>query len=727
MTMSASMKHNLKQIFSPDGILSDLVPGFVLRDAQIEMAEVVAECLSKDSERIVVEAGTGTGKSFAYLFPALLCNKSVLIATGTKALQDQLYEKDIPTVLEAIYRLTGEQKTVAVMKGRQNYLCLTRYDRFQASPQFWSTNDTLFGKTVETWAQNTQTGDRNEIPGLPDDFRTWKDFDAGADTCTGQQCPEFTKCFITRMRQRAEDADVIIANHHLLCADLRIRLDAQNDHAEDDQSTGSYGQVIPETDAIVLDEAHRFPDTATEYFGVSFSSTRIKRLSNDVQRLFRTLKKDGGSALSKHLEALIEVTDFTLHELAPDALGHQKTRLDRSTLPPHLDELAQSVEDRLEQVTHALQAEHRKQKDDMSVSAEIQGFIRRSEQIKDESRFLLQTALRDATFVAYIEDHQKSLHLAVAPIDIRTALQNTLFSRPCSLVFTSATLAVSGRMKSFCNRLGLKAPPATLGQGQTQQGSRAPAHETSNRIQLSEQRIFSSPFDYENQAALYLPPKMPEPSAAGWQSRLENELFSLAQITKGGALFLFTSYRCLHQTFEALDERLTPLGFDLFRQGSAPKQQIIESFKRSKSGVIFATHSFWEGLDIRGQDLRLVTVDKLPFKSPEDPLYAARADFARSKGISPFQALALPEASLSLKQGLGRLIRSETDIGMAAVFDGRLQSRQYGKAFLNTLPPFHRIDNLAHLEAWWTNHGHLDEDAPQDWQQETLGLIDESP
>jgi ATP-dependent DNA helicase DinG len=707
------MDSQLQLFFSDQGLLADIVPGFRRRDAQLEMAQLVSKTLAHRNQRSIIEAGTGTGKSYAYLVPALLSNQKVLIATGTKTLQDQLYEKDIPAVLEAVFRHTGEEKSVAIMKGRQNYLCLTRYDRFQAAPQFLAIDDNQFGKTLNTWARATSTGDRNEIPGLPDDFRTWRDLDAGSDTCIGQKCPQFSDCYITRMRQKAEEADVIIVNQHLLCADLRVRLDAQDRESGEADLTQSFGQVIPDTDAIIIDEAHRFPDTATQYFGVTFSVGKTRRLHTDVQRVFRTASKQADPELMTRLHALSDTAEEILNRLVPSHLPSGKVRLSPGNLPTGLEASSLQMQERVQSVTYALKKTKKALEEETALSAEIQGLIRRTEQVGDEISFLLNKGITDPSFVAFVENHNRNMHVGVAPVNIALPLQKTLFAREGSLVFTSATLAVAGNTKAFCERIGLQ-------HSSTKEKAESQPNEPS--IRVHHDRLLPSPFDYETQAALYLPPKMPEPSSNLWQKRLESELLSLAQLTDGGALFLFTSHRCLSLTYDHLLPTLSKSGFQVYRQGNAPKQQIVESFKRNERGIVMATHSFWEGLDIPGEALRLVAVDRLPFRSPEDPLYAARSELARADGNSPFNAFGLPEAALALKQGLGRLLRNESDRGITTVLDGRIQSRRYGNVFIQTLPAFKKVTNFVDLQAWWGKHGFPTNLENKQFHQGMLGI-----
>lgn len=686
------LPEDVERFLDEGGPLARLLPGYAPRAAQIDMAMEVARAL-EEGGHLVVEAGTGTGKSLAYLAAALLSHKQVIVATGTKALQDQLMEKDLPVVLEALLEHTGKKKRAALVKGRQNYLCKVRYERFAAEPRFLFYEDKGAYPALEAWAQVTTTGDRAEIDGFPDHWPTWQDLDAGSETCVGQRCARYQDCFVTEMRRRAAEADLIVVNHHLLCADQRIRLEGMPAPSEEvDEAKGaSFAAVLPDAHAVIVDEAHALPDVASDYFGVTLSTARLERLTRDLRHYAETLSGPGERlSLLGASEAAERALNALFEELGPLATK-DRVRLDKGSSPKGIDvgtKVAREALGSLSQRLDSLAGDDDDVEEAMSYRVAVGKTLRRrTEQIWEELEFLLGKAREDPSFVAYVEPKKRGLALGAVPIDVAGALSQTLFSGERPVILTSATLAVAGSTLRFEERVGLRPPVED-----EEDAPPSPAH------------VLLSPFDHEKQAALYAPQGMPEPDAEGFFERFAEEARFLIELSRGGALLLFTSYRALERAWEELAPFCESLGLVALKQGEAPKARLLEAL-RERSGeegaVLFATQSFWEGVDVPGRALRLVVIDRLPFRAPTDPVQQARAELHRRRGRDPFEEISLPEAALLLKQGAGRLLRTHEDAGVVAVLDGRLRRRRYGRIFLETLPPMTRIGSRRALTSFW--------------------------
>lgn len=683
---------DVERFLDEGGPLARRLPGYAPRAAQIDMAVEVARTLTEGGH-LVVEAGTGTGKSLAYLAAALLSDLQVIVATGTKALQDQLMEKDLPVVLDALAELTGKKKRAALVKGRQNYLCKVRWERFAAEPRFVFYDDKGAYPALAKWAPVTTTGDRAEIEGFPDHWPTWQDLDAGSETCLGQRCARYQDCFVTDMRRRAADANLLVVNHHLLCADQRLRLEGLPASGEeaDDARGASYAAVLPDAGAVIVDEAHALPDVATDYFGVNLSTARLDRLTRDLRRYAEALTGPGERlSLLGASEAAERALAGVFDELGPLATN-DRVRLDKGRTPKDLDPRAKAAREALGSLAQRLES---LAGDDDDVeramsyrAAEGKALRRRTDQVWEELEFLLGKAREDPAFVAYVEPKKRGLALGAVPIDVAGALAKTLFSGDRPVVLTSATLAVAGSTLRFEERVGLRPPVES-----EDEAPPSPAH------------VLLSPFDHERQAALYAPQGMPEPDDEAFFARFCDEVRFLIELSRGGALLLFTSYRALERAYEELGPTCESLGLVALKQGEAPKARLLEAL-RERSGddgaVLFATASFWEGVDVPGRALRVVVIDRLPFRAPTDPVQQARAELHRARGRDPFQELSLPEAALLLKQGAGRLLRTHEDAGVVAVLDGRLRRRRYGRIFLDTLPPMTRIGSRKALSSFW--------------------------
>jgi ATP-dependent DNA helicase DinG len=626
--------------FGPDGLLARALPGYEERPSQQRLSEAVAGVL-RGGGLFLAEAGTGTGKTLAYLLPAVELERRVVVSTGTKNLQEQLVEKDIPLLSRAL----GRELAVAVMKGRGNYLCLLRFRSFAQAGTFRRLNELPIFRAVTEWAPRTETGDRAEIAELPDGVDFWREISAATENCIGQACPDFDACFITRMRQRALEADIVVVNHHLLCADLEVK-------------ESSYGEVIPDYDTVVIDEAHVLEDVATQYFGVQVSSYRVEELCRDIER---ELKAAGRDARDIHAE-LASVRDRA--ERFFKRLGRGTgSRLRAGWMNPAIVEESQALDRRLDGLRGAILAEPER-------GEALEGLARRATTLRQELCFVL--AAEQDSHVYFVETRGRGVFLKATPIDVAPMLRERLFDKVRAAVLTSATLAVDGGFDYLKARLGLEGAE-------------------------TDELLLPSPFDFAHQAVLYVPRRMPDPRSPGFPERVAEEALGILDRSRGRAFVLFTSHANMNAVAESLAGR-TP--YPLLVQGEAPKGQLLDEFRSTPGAVLLATASFWQGVDVVGDALSCVIIDKLPFASPGDPVVGARIDRLRNQGGNPFADYQVPVAVLMLKQGLGRLIRSSTDRGVLAVLDSRLVEKAYGKRFLDSLPPARLVHDLASVEAF---------------------------
>ena len=651
------------RIFAETGPLAQSLRDFEPRAGQLEMAERVAQVFERGGV-LLAEAGTGTGKTLAYLVPAILSRQRVLISTGTKNLQEQIFFKDIPALREAL----GTPFTATCMKGRANYLCLHRLDQLNdaAGRAPRALGDDVFLPIVREWSTRTDTGDRAELEDLPEDLPFWSEVSATAETCLGTECPRYDECFVTRMRQRAASSDIVIVNHHLLCADAAVRHKA-------------FGEVIPAYSHAILDEAHQLEDIATQYFGFSVSNYRIEAFARDLERLTSSGaiedRREQG-ALAKAIDRLREhartfFTDLAYAHRASDRpRGEERVRATESSLGDAA-EAAASLTGALDLVesTLALLPKPKGEGDDESrATEEIGALVRRAREIRDELRFLLR--LGDPTYVYLVEFKGKGIVLRASPIDVSAIVKELLLDRLRTTILTSATLAVDGTFEYIRDRLGI--------------------------AQADEIRL-PSEFDFARQAVLYLPPRMPDPRSPDFALAAGREVIEILKRTRGRAFVLFTSYASLRAVQASAE---MALDYPILVQGTAPRTQLLRQFRETPHSVLFATSSFWQGVDVVGEALSCVIIDKLPFASPGDPVVAARIDAIRARGGEPFDEYQVPLAVLMLQQGLGRLIRHRRDRGILAVLDPRLRTRGYGGRFLRSLPPAPVVHELAAVEAF---------------------------
>jgi ATP-dependent DNA helicase DinG len=629
--------------FGARGLLARQLPGYEDRGAQRRLSEAV-ERVIEDGGVLLAEAGTGTGKTLAYLLPAVEAGRRVVISTGTKNLQEQLVDKDVPVLARAL----GRPLDVAVMKGRGNYLCLTRFESFRKAGTYRRFEEIPLFQAVEDWVGETTTGDRAEIADLPDGVDFWREISATSENCVGGSCPSFQSCFVTRMRQEAERADLVIVNHHLLCADLAVK-------------DAGYGAVIPDYDTLVLDEAHLLEDTAAQYFGKQVSSLKVDELCRDVERELKSASLDAREVYSQ-VESLRHRADATFKLLAR-AAGQ---RLAAGWMSGRAAEEGGALLNRLQGLSAAILAVPDR-------GEGLTGLATRAAQIKDELGFLLSAD--DPDHVYFCEARGRYVALRATPIDVAPLLRERLWQQARAAVLTSATLAVDGGFAHLRSRLGLDAEPGLE------------VHEV----------LLASPYDFERQAVLYVPKRMPEPQSPAFVDRAADETEALLELSRGRAFVLFTSYQNLHKVAERLAGRVP---WPLLVQGEAPRAALIEQFRRTPHAVLLATASFWQGVDVAGEQLSCVIVDKLPFASPGDPVVSARIDRLKQQGGNPFAEYQVPVAILMLKQGLGRLIRSASDRGILAVLDSRLVEKSYGRRFLQSLPPARLVHDLEAVRAF---------------------------
>jgi len=644
------------EVFGPDGLIAAAHAEYEYRPGQMEMARAVMRAF-EEKRHLIVEAGTGTGKTLAYLVPAVAAalggNGRVIVSTGTKNLQEQLMEKDIPFLQNVL----PKPFAATYMKGRNNYLCLNRLARAQSAPVLEGLDEVDYFEEVSQWSRETEIGDRAELSNLPESLSFWRHIDARSESCLGQKCPDYDACFITRMRQRAQEADIIVVNHHLFFADLSLR-------------NGNYGSVLPDYTAVILDEAHLVEDVASEYFGAQVSNYQIDDLVRDLGML--TIEEAEVDQELTHSAARMSrfADNFFMgfrdgrgedgrYPIIPGTFARRTSSGEMEATP--LGELYMALEGAIARAETTLDALKEKTPD-------VENLIRRLREIRFELEFIVTGT--DKKYVYWLERRNRGVFLRTSPIDVAGLLQDKLFEEVPTVVLTSATLSSGGNFAFIRDRLGLD---------------------------TADDLIASSSFDYESQAILYLPSKMPDPRDRNWGSAAADEVIRILNATEGRAFVLSTSLAGMQSLFENV---WAEIDYPCLVQGSASKGQLLKKFRETPNAVLFATSSFWQGVDVRGEQLSCVIIDKLPFAVPTDPIVAARQRSIEDSGGSSFYEYSVPQAIIALKQGLGRLIRSTTDRGVLAILDPRLRTKGYGRTFLQSLPPCRvtsRIDDLASI------------------------------
>lgn len=626
------MKNLIHKLFSPDGLISQHHPNYEYRPGQVQMARGILDAF-KNEHHYIAEAGTGTGKTLAYLAPAIEMalneGKRIVISTGTKNLQEQLVNKDIPFLKQLIPNFS-----YTCMKGRYNYACISKILKGTAEPILEGLDEAKYFDIIHKWLNTTNFGDKAELKTLPEDLKMWSHLNATTENCVGRKCEYFDDCFITRMRARAEGSDIIIVNHHLFFADLALR-------------ETLHTKAIPDYDYVIFDEAHLIEEIATKYFGFEVSNSYLKRL----------LKKIGKLPLNdfdKPVVRAIEQIDNLWHEFDL-VVGNQNIHTIKNSLSETVVDNYFVLSSLLSQIQNMFKYLPEPDKESKLLASQLA-----------EKRFGIDFILtqKEKSYVSYFQRNKKSIKLESAPIEVAELLRSKIFDKVKSCILTSATLSINGKLDFISERLG---------------------------IDKSTKFIAPSVFDYQKQAILYLPQGMHEPNSSLFTSQAIKKCIEVLNITDGRAFILTTSNKAMNDLYNGVCNRIS---HPCLLQGQMSKTGILEEFHRIPNSVLFATTSFWEGIDIQGEKLSCVIIDKLPFSVPDDPVTEARNDFIAQSGGNAFYQYSLPEAVIALKQGFGRLIRSKKDTGVVMILDPRLKTKGYGQYFLNSLPDAKVSNNI---------------------------------
>jgi ATP-dependent DNA helicase DinG len=632
-----------RELLGADGPFAAQVAGFTPRDCQQDMAEAVEEAIA-ERQTLVVEAGTGTGKTFAYLVPALMSGKRVIVSTGTKTLQDQLFHRDLPRVRAVL----GARLKASLLKGRANYLCRYRLDQTVKDGRFATREQAAQVQTIRAWGERTASGDRGEFSDVPEDSPLWPRVTSTAENCLGAECPLYADCFVVKARRAAQEADLVVVNHHLLFADLAIKQEG-------------FGEILPGAHAFVLDEAHQIPELAGVFFSTSITARQMTELASDTVAEC--------ASVSGALATLREPYEA----IAPAV---RRVRLALDVLPAkgafaQIEQDAGAMAD-----LHGLEDALRKLADALGAQAErsrgLASTHERAEALCQRLHAVIDGGAHEAVHWYETTTHGFALH--ATPLDLAPPLRALREQSLAGWIFTSATLSVAGSFEHFSRQLGLDDP-----------------------VEVN----LPSPFDYATQALAYLPKGLPDPTAPDYTERVVAAARPVISAARGRTFVLFTSHRALKKAAELLGD----LPYPLFVQGSAPRHQLLTDFRHSGNGVLLGAASFWEGVDVAGEALSCVIIDKLPFAAPDDPVLEARLSALRESGANPFFAWQVPAAAIALKQGAGRLIRAVGDRGVLMLCDPRLTTRGYGKLFLQSLPPMPRTRELADVQAFFADDG----------------------
>jgi len=625
---------DLQAIFGSDGSLAELIPGYQPRSAQIEMAEKIADAIA-NQRHLMAEAGTGTGKTFAYLAPAILSGKKVIISTGTKNLQDQLFNKDLPLLRKAAI----QPFKAALLKGRSNYLCTYRLNNALSSTVGFSREEADALSKIKSWGKRTQTGDTGEMSELAEADPVWAQATSTTDNCLGQDCPDIAGCFLAKARKQAQESDILVVNHHLLCADWSIR-------------EGGFGELLPKAEVVIIDEAHQLAETASNFLGITVGSRQLSELAQDSL-----------------MEYFKDATDLPALRTAAEDLEHESRDL-RLAFGIELRKGDWQEIERNPKISGGLAAAQQQlqvlaeQLEYASVKTKaLEACFKRAQELLTQFKMLTETS--GGAWIRWFETHKKSVTFSRTPLDIAGEFQAFMHQHTATWVFTSATLSVAGKFEHFAGNLGL-----------------------TDADSIS----WPSPFDYAGQSLFYHPKGLPQPNDSGFIAGIMEFVLPVLEASRGRAFLLFTSHRALKEAETWLRDKIA---YPVLVQGSYPKAVLLERFKTAGNAILLGTASFWEGVDVKGEALSCVVIDKLPFSSPGDPVLKARMAALEQQGRNPFFEHQLPAAVIALRQGVGRLIRDFTDRGVLMVCDPRLLKRAYGQCFLDSVPPMRRTRDIA--------------------------------
>jgi len=629
--------NKIDSFFNSDGSLSKVIPGYLPRASQLEMADSIASAIA-DNRNLIAEAGTGTGKTFAYLAPAIFSRKKVIISTGTKNLQDQLFNKDLPIVRKAI----DVPFKSALLKGRANYVCIYRLENALNSSFGFNKDDAVALSQIKAWSKRTNIGDISEVSDVGEGDPVWAQATSNADNCVGQDCTEYGDCFLVKARKRAQEADIIVVNHHLLCADWSLR------------ETG-FGELLPNAEVVIIDEAHQLSEIASNFLGLSLSAKQLNELASDTLVEYFKDAKDMPDLRTACEDLQFEVKDLRL------AFGMEIRRGDWREIEanPKISTALISVFEQLQRLKDQLEL----------ASVRTKGLESCFDRV-EEQESLLNSLINsnDGKWIRWYETHSKSLTLSKTPLDIAAEFKSFMQQHQASWIFTSATLSVANNFSHFSKGLGLFD---------------------------TESKSWESPFDFESQSLFYHPKGLPKPTESDATEKIVEFAIPVLEASQGRAFFLFTSHRALKIAAEILQDRIN---YPLLIQGTKAKGVLLDEFKRQGDAILLATSSFWEGVDVRGDALSCVIIDKLPFASPGEPVLKARLDAMEKQGQNPFFEHQLPTAVIALRQGVGRLIRDVNDKGVLMVCDPRLLKRAYGHMFLNSVPAMKRTREIEDVK-----------------------------
>lgn len=631
------MTTDVTSFFANNGPLSKVLPGYKVRQQQLDLSVAIENTIA-NNEALLAEAGTGTGKTFAYLVPALQTDKKVIISTGTKNLQEQLFKRDLPLVK----KLIDQQKQTALLKGRSNYLCIHRTKITEISPRGLEKDTLQEFKLVQKWSAGTKTGDMSELTLLKENARILPLVTSTIDNCLGKDCSEFEECFLVKARKKAMQADIVVVNHHLFFADLALK-------------EQGFGELIPNVQSVIFDEAHLIPDIASEYFGEAFSSRQLSDLLKDVVKIQKVALKDANQLSEFAEKCQYMLADLRVQFPADAERGNWLQAIKRPEVVSQIEMLS-------EQLTHLIAVGEANSGRDNDVDSLL-------EKLKENAQRLAMFMMTNHKDVSlWYETTKYHLVLHLTPLSIAKQFEKVMDDRQASWIFTSATLAINGQFDHFQKLMGLHTA-STL--------------------------CFDSPFDYQNQAMLCVPRYLPEPNSPKMKQALANTAIDLIDAAKGRCFILFTSHRVMREVAAIVSEQIDN---NILVQGDQAKAALLSDYLADDNSVLFATGAFWEGVDVKGDDLLCVMIDKLPFASPDDPLLKARLDDCRKLGGMPFFDIQVPQAVIALKQGAGRLIRDVDDKGVLVICDNRLVTKPYASSFLSSLPNMKRTRSLQKVK-----------------------------